>query len=271
MGDERRVRVLVTNDDGIASPGLTALAVAVQQAGHDTLVVAPTEDRSGSSASLGRIVPKNRLSVRAVDMAEGPDRVEACTMDAPPGLIVMAAVLGAFGDPPEVVVSGINLGPNTGHSILHSGTVGAVLTAQNFGASGLAVSLCEGDRWWTDTAAALAVQVLGWLTSAPRRSALNLNVPGLAQDDLGELRWATLDQFGSVRAVVESVTSGLQFEFKATNAELDPASDTALLADGHPTLTALAGLSVVEPGQVVRRPEAISARLTAPAANRSSR
>jgi 5'/3'-nucleotidase len=271
MDEHRSMRVLVTNDDGIASPGLSALARAIQRAGHETLVVAPSEDRSGSSASLGRIVPKNRMRVDPVELTDGATSLPACTMDAPPGLIVMAAVLGAFGDPPDVVVSGINLGPNTGHSILHSGTVGAVLTAQNFGASGLAVSLCEGDRWWTDTACPLAIEVLGWLANAPRRSVLNLNVPGLSPDDVGELCWATLDAFGSVRAVVESGTRGLQFEFKATNAELDPASDTALLADGHPTLTALEGLGVVEPGRFVHRPEAISARLTAPISNGASR
>jgi 5'-nucleotidase len=164
------------------------------------------------------------------------------------------------------VASGVNLGPNTGHSILHSGTVGAVLTAQNFGASGLAVSLAEGERWFTETAVKVAVEVLGWLAESPRRTALNLNVPALAIEALGSLEWATLDQFGSVRAAVASVEGGLQFEFRDTRAELDPGSDTALLANGHPTVTALAGLGVARPGEVVQRPETIEARLTTPAA-----
>jgi 5'-nucleotidase len=202
-------------------------------------------------------------------MLVGSASIDACAIDAPPGLIAMAAVLGAFGDPPDVVASGVNLGPNTGHSILHSGTVGAVLTAQNFGASGLAVSVAEGDRWWTETAAVLAAEVLGWLSEAPRRTALNLNVPPVPVDQLGPLRWATLDRFGSVRAAVESVDGGLQFEFRDTSARLDPTSDTALLAAGHPTLTALAGLGVVQPGEVVNRPEEITARLTLPRARAS--
>lgn len=260
-----RLRVLVTNDDGIGSPGIAALAGAIQAAGHDTFVVAPADDRSGASASLGRIVPKDRIEVWPVDMTWDGRAVTACAIDAPPGLIAMAAVLGAFGDPPEVVASGVNLGPNTGHSILHSGTVGAVLTAQNFGASGLAVSLAEGQRWFLETATPIAVEVLAWLAEAPRRTALNLNVPALPPDDLGPLRWATLDAFGSVRAAVASVEGGLQFEFRDTNAELDPESDTALVAAGHPTVTALAGLGTVAPGTVVERPEEITARLTAAA------
>jgi 5'-nucleotidase len=255
------MRLLLTNDDGIASPGLAALAGALVRAGHDTMVVAPRQDRSGSSASLGRITRESRLAVEAVEIEFGTDHIDASTMDAPPGLIAMAALLGAFGPPPDAVVSGINLGPNTGHSILHSGTVGAVLTGQNFGASGLAVSLAEGERWWTETACALAVEVLAWLAEAPRRTALNLNVPALPRQDVGELQWATLDEFGSVRAAVESVEGGLQFEFRATGAELDPDSDTALLAAGHPTLTALAGLQMVPPGEAVHRPP-ITARLT---------
>jgi 5'-nucleotidase len=255
------MRLLLTNDDGIASPGLAALAGALIRAGHDTLVVAPQQDRSGSSASLGRVAPDHRLAVEPVEIEFGTDRISAHTMDAPPGLIAMAAVLGAFGEPPEAVVSGINLGPNTGHSILHSGTVGAVLTGQNFGVSGLAVSLEEGDRWWTETACTLALEVLAWLAEAPRRTALNLNVPARPAEDLGELQWATLDEFGSVRAAVESVEGGLQFEFRATGADLDPDSDSALLAAGHPTITALAGVQMVPPGESVHRPP-ITARLT---------
>ena len=54
---------------------------------------------------------------------------------------MLAARLGGFGDPPELVVSGINPGRNTGRAVLHSGTVGAALTAANFGVSGLAVSI----------------------------------------------------------------------------------------------------------------------------------
>jgi 5'-nucleotidase len=108
----------------------------------------------------------------------------------------MAGVLGAFGDPPDVVASGVNLGPNTGHSILHSGTVGAALTAQNFGASGLAVSVADGPRWWTETAGEFAVEVLRWLADALRRTALNLNVPARPTGEVLPLRWATLDQSG---------------------------------------------------------------------------
>ena len=259
----RSPRVLLTNDDGIRSRGLAAMALALCDAGYTTNVVAPSDDRSGASASLGRVVPENRMAVVPVAIDYDGTSIDAQTMDAPPGLIAMAAALGAFGPPPDIVVSGINLGPNTGHSILHSGTVGAVLTAQNFGLSGLAVSLVEGERWWTETASALALDVLTWVCEAPERTVVNLNVPARPHDDLGELRWARLDQFGSVRAAVASRTDGLQFEFVATGAELDPDSDTALLAAGHPTVTALDGVGTAEPGATIPHRGAIRAGLAA--------
>ena len=59
-------------------------------------------------------------------------------------------------------------------------------------------------------------------------------------------------------------TAGLQFEFRGDDNEVDPEGDTALLAAGHPTLTALAGLAVAEPGSGARRPLQVGARLTAP-------
>jgi hypothetical protein len=87
-------------------------------------------------------------------------------------------------------------------------------------------------------------------------------VPALAARDVGDVRLATLDRFGSVRAVVASSTQGLEFEFRATNAELDPGSDTALLAQGHPTVTALDGLAEATLAGVPTRADSVEARVT---------
>jgi 5'-nucleotidase len=280
-GTDERVtrRILLTNDDGVESPGLAALACGLASHGHDVLVVAPESDRSGASASIGRLTERGPITIRSLVLESGGPPVEARAVDASPGLIALAAVLGGFGPPPDFVLSGANLGPNTGHSILHSGTVGAVLTAQNFGVSGMAVSMDEPDptpagngdgateprrRWYLDSMCSVAVPVFEWLCDAPRPTALNLNVPAAEIGAMGELRWAPLDQFGTVRVSVESTTAGLQFEFREGETEVDPDSDTALLAAGHPTVTALAGLAVAEPGSGTRRPLQVGARLTSP-------
>jgi 5'-nucleotidase len=153
-----------------------------------------------------------------------------------------------FGPPPDVVLSGINRGANAGHAVLHSGTVGAILTAQNFGGSGLALSIEPGDPWHWETACALAHVALGFLRRGPARTALNVNVPARPVGDVTELTWAPLDRFGTVRAAVRTPSDqSLQFEYRETGAEPEPGSDTALVAAGQATITSLIGVEAIEP------------------------
>ncbi len=115
---------------------------------------------------------------------EGAEGVEAYGLDASPALSVIIGAMGAVGPKPDLVLSGINHGVNVGRSILHSGTVGAALTASQLGMSALAVSLRAGetpDPW--ESAADLAVALIPLLVSAPVRTVLNLNVPALPMDE----------------------------------------------------------------------------------------
>jgi 5'-nucleotidase len=247
MPRTRASTVLVTNDDGVASPGIHALAAALAGAGEEVVVIAPCDDLSGASASIGRLRPDTPVEIVRTELSGAPG-IPAVGIRGSPALAVLAARLGAFGDPPDVVVSGVNAGLNTGHSILHSGTVGAVLTAQNFGGSGLAVSLEPSDPWHWDTACAVAQVALGMLRRGTGRAALNVNVPARPVGEIGELRWASLDRFGTVRAAVASSTDGaLQFEYRETGAELDPDCDTALVEAGFATITSLVGVSALPP------------------------
>jgi 5'/3'-nucleotidase len=139
------MKVLVTNDDGIESAGLHALVRALVEDGRDVVVAAPDRDMSGSGAAIGQIHLDEHIDAEPVELP-GLPFVPAYAVDGPPGLCVLAARLGGFGDPPDVVVSGINPGCNTGRAVLHSGTVGAALTAANFGGRGLAVSIDVASR-----------------------------------------------------------------------------------------------------------------------------
>lgn len=252
------MRLLITNDDGIGATGLHRLALALARTDHEVVVVAPDRDWSGAGASLGRIEADEHVEVVRVELPDCPE-VEAWSVAGPPGLAVLSARLGAFGEPPEVVVSGVNAGLNTGRSILHSGTVGAALTGQNFGFSGLAVSVeRRGDVWHWDTAAELAVEVLDRLLDAPPRSVLNLNVPGLPRTDVLGVRWARLAPFGAVRAAIADVAEGrLQFELRA-DASHAPAPDTdqGTVEAGYAALTTLVGIAEAWPaGAVAGEPE----------------
>lgn len=229
-------RLLLTNDDGIESVGLQELAALLAKR-YDVLVVAPEDQRSGAGTGIGFFDPIGGVTVAPADLGG----TNAYSIAGPPGLAVMAAMLGAFGDKPDLVVSGINAGINTGHSVVHSGTVGAVLTARTFGCDGLAVSLSTSDPWRWDTAAAVAESVVDWiLTRRWRCTTLNLNVPARDLDRVRGIRWADLDEFGYFRVAIADIPGQqLQFEVGAPDSGLDPASDTALLREGYATLTPL--------------------------------
>jgi 5'-nucleotidase len=199
------------------------------------------------SAAIGLVHADQHLDVNRVDMP-GCEGIDAYALDGPPALCVMAARLGAFGEPPKFVVSGINSGCNTGRAILHSGTVGAALTAQGFGCSALAVSVDVSDPWRYESAARVALDVLPMLLEAPPRSTLNLNVPALAHEDILGVRWARLAAFGSVRAAIAETTDArVQFELRASGASPPPDSDQGLVNQGYAALTTLIGVAEAWP------------------------
>lgn len=274
------MKVLVTNDDGIDAPGLHALAAALVADGRDVVVVAPAHDMSGSGAAIGQVHLAGSIDARPVQLP-GLDGVPAYALDGAPGLCVLAARLGGFGEPPDLVVSGINPGCNTGRAVLHSGTVGAALTAANFGVRGLAVSIDvvsrrfqeqggstvvsvaggesatmevvdeaapppSGPRHWA-TAGAAAAAAVDWLVATPKGTVLNLNVPDRAPEDLAGARAATLAPFGTVRStVVEAadVRGRLQIEMRPTAVDLPPDCDTALVAAGYVAVSAITGVHI---------------------------
>lgn len=233
------MRVLVTNDDGVDAPGIAALAAAVADHDHDTIVVAPLDERSGASSAIGTLAEATTLRRERRSLA-GLGHVEVHGLEAAPALCVIAARLGAFGEIPDVVVSGINPGLNTGRSILHSGTVGAALTAANHGLSGLAVSQAGSSPEHWATAAALAMDALDWLASAPLRTVINLNVPDLPLDRVKGICWARPAPIGEWHAVVSDAADGyVSFGLRRTDVELPADSDTALVAAGYAAVTLL--------------------------------
>jgi 5'-nucleotidase len=134
--NEQRPLILFTNDDGIDSPGLWAVAEAFGDLG-DILVVAPRLQQSGMGRSLpttseGRIYPR--------ELPMNGYRYKAYAVDGTPAQAVQHGVLELADRQPSLVVSGINYGENTGNGVTISGTVGAALEAASLGIPALAVS-----------------------------------------------------------------------------------------------------------------------------------
>ena len=233
------MRALITNDDGIDSPGLRALAATAARRGLDVMVAAPSWDSSGASASLTAVERDGRLLLdeRTLDGLPG---VTALAVEAAPAFIVRAAVNGAFGPPPDLTLSGINHGPNTGHAVLHSGTVGAALTASTFGRSALAVSIGMGAPTHWDTAAEIAGLALDWLLDAPSATVLNVNVPNVALAELTGFEQVRLAAFGAVQTTVTETGAGyVKLAYEDIDADLEPGTDAAALAAGAACYTPL--------------------------------
>src|SRR5690606_9989949 len=239
------MRMLLTNDDGVEAEGLRVLARAVRDEGHEVVIVAPLADVSGSGTSLGTIA--DGAVIKAGTMVlDGLEDVETHWVDAPPSFAVLAACMGRFGPPPDVVVSGINPGWNTGRYLLFSSTVGAALTASMVGRSALAVSCGDLPGARFDTAALVARSALRWLVGHARaRTVLNVNVPDVDAAAIKGVRCAPPGPVSSAALDLTSADEGLRLGRSANTERLaDPRladTDAGLVAAGYVAVTGLLG------------------------------
>lgn len=235
------MRALITNDDGIDSPGLAVLARVALDAGFEVTVAAPAREFSGASASLLGVEVDGRLAVEQKACPDLPDGVRSLAVAAAPGLIAFLAADGGFGPRPDLVLSGVNRGPNIGHAVVHSGTVGAAFSALTHDIRAMAVSLnAARPRHWA-TAGLVAAHALPWVLEQPvARGVLNVNVPDLPAGEVRGVRAAPLARFGAVQATVDTDDAGGHtVRFTEIDPSRDADSDAGLLAVGWATLTLL--------------------------------
>jgi 5'-nucleotidase len=137
MSNDEKVQILLTNDDGIRSPGLWVAAEALSSLGFVT-VVAPREQQSGSGRSMPSysdgVITEEQVFVRGKEW-------KVYAVGGTPAQAVQHAVLEVMSAKPDLVVSGINYGENVGAGITISGTVGGALEGAAIGAPSMAVSL----------------------------------------------------------------------------------------------------------------------------------
>jgi 5'-nucleotidase len=161
--------VLLTNDDGVSAPGIQALFEALSGIG-DLAVVAPDRDQSAVSHMISL-----HHALRAHSLRPGWWSVEGSPTDC-----VYLASFELLGKKPDLVVSGINAGPNLSFDVHYSGTVSAAIEGTLLGIPSIAVSLADPKRGDLAHAARFMRRLAEWVLShgLPSGTTLNVNVPG---------------------------------------------------------------------------------------------
>jgi 5'-nucleotidase len=193
----KSLRILVTNDDGYQAAGLKVLAAAARALGEVT-VVAPDREQSATSHSLTLHHP-----LRARKGPEG-----GWTVDGTPTDCVSLAVNALLTERPDVVLSGINHGPNMGEDVLYSGTVSAAMEATVLGIPAIAFSYV-GDpldkiQAWEGPVQRLLLSMLDE-GSFPEDTLLSVNLPPVPPDQVQGVRVTSLGR----RRYSDSITTAL--------------------------------------------------------------
>jgi 5'-nucleotidase len=175
------LRILLTNDDGITAPGIQALWRELSQLGEVT-VVAPDTERSATSQA---ITVHHPIRVDQFCIEDPP--LCAWRVGGTPTDCVKIALETLLEDKPDVVVSGINQGPNLGTDVLYSGTVSAAIEGALHGFPAIAVSLATWQPSDFGPAARFTARLVQNMAGRklPANTLLNVNVPALPEDELG--------------------------------------------------------------------------------------
>ncbi len=180
------MHILLTNDDGVFAPALWALRESLLRLGRVT-VVAPRTEQSGVGHAITYLAPITAERVRVQGDAE------AYAISGTPADCVKFALLELLSEPPELVVSGINLGYNVGHYVFYSGTVAAAVEGAMNGIRSVAFSTAGSNAGDLSAIAAQALRVLKViLERSPREAdgalAYNVNLPELPGPSQGDPR-----------------------------------------------------------------------------------
>jgi 5'-nucleotidase len=178
------MNILISNDDGILAYGIRALVEALSPK-HNVYVIAPDRERSAAGHSITIHTP---LRVEEVEAEYGAKRCWMTT--GTPGDCVKIGVNAILSNEelPDLVISGINHGPNLGRDILYSGTVSCAIEGALLGIQSIAVSLASLHFDYEDfkPAAEFTAKFIERLGDYkfPPKTVLNINVPGLEKDDI---------------------------------------------------------------------------------------
>lgn len=245
-------RILITNDDGLSSPGLTSLVRELLAAGHDLRVAAPAQEQSGVGHAITLHEP---LYVEEVKLPAPLEGVPAYKVEGTPADCVKIAITNLFPDfQPDLVLSGINRGPNVGMNVLYSGTVAGALEACICELPALALSLDvpPDGIWHFALASEIARPVIeaALVHGLPKWSILNVNIPNRPQAQIKGVRLTKHGSSGFKEYYIEENRSGARRRFRLEGEMIfrddDESIDAVALRQGWVSVTPL-GLCLENP------------------------
>ncbi len=230
------MRILISNDDGYSAPGIRALYDALESLG-EVWLSAPASERSGVSHSF---TMRDVLRVDNVDWVAGGRgfAVHGMPVDS-----VKLAIRSLMDGMPDIVVSGINQGENTGVDLLYSGTVAAAMEGAILGVPSVAVSLASKRYNDFSVAAKYAQQVVEQVLAhgIPKGNLINVNVPPLS---LAEIKGVRLTKQGASRYIeqvrCEKGKNGVDCHWTEYHKELTEdgaGTDIEAIRDGYVSIT----------------------------------
>lgn len=229
-------KIVMSNDDGIHAPGIRAFHDAIKDLA-EIEVVAPSDEQSavGHSITIFDPIKTRRVSRDGEDFG--------LAVGGTPADCVKLAICELCDEPPDMVVSGINLGPNIGISVLYSGTVSAATEATILGIPSIAVSLCTyfDPQWATAEIIARRIVEKALAADLPPDTLLNVNIPNLPIEEVKGTRVAPIarsrfkEKFHKRTDPRGNLYYWLDGELEML--ENDQETDVGLLREGYATIT----------------------------------
>lgn len=190
------MRILVTNDDGIQSPGIQTLAKGLAKIG-EVWMVAPDRERTAVAHAVTLHKPLRVQEVRPRSFAVNGTPVDCVNL----------ALLKIMPKPPHLVVSGINKGVNLGDDVMYSGTVSAAMEGAILGVPSIAVSQEGKDTFHFDVSVIYAVRIalLVLARGLPDETLLNVNIPDRPRSGLKGVRVTCLSRRRFQNPIIEKI------------------------------------------------------------------
>ena len=175
--------ILIVNDDGIQSPGIQALAQAMDGLGSTT-IVAPDQEQSAKSHSITLNDP---IRLKSVNLKSG---LKGWSVKGTPVDCTKIALKNLFRKKPDLLISGINLGSNIGKNLIYSGTVSAAYEGTILGVPSAAISLDSFNAKEFSAAKQVSISIANYLlkNKLPKGTMLNVNVPHIRNNKIKGFR-----------------------------------------------------------------------------------